>query len=102
MEMTKMARQMIDFQKSFSDNTYDVMMTLWDQGTRMFSSLMAGAAWVPDENKRVVNESLGVYRKGCEDMKAILDQAFKSLQELFKDAESANLPQIRPTTDLQQ
>lgn len=99
MEMVKMARQMIDFQKSISDNTYDVMMTLWDQGARMADMMLAGATWIPDEGKRTLNESLGIYRKGFEDMKGTLDEAFKSLQAVLAEAEKSGLPSaIVPVT----
>jgi len=102
MEMVKMVRQMIDFHKSFSDNTYDVMMTLLEQGARMANTMLAGATWIPNESKRAVNESMSIYRKGCEDMKSILDEGFKSLQELFAEADRSTLLRIIPVAETPQ
>ncbi len=80
MEMASLIRRTIDFQQSMSRNTFEMMTVLWDQMAKMVDTSLANAAWFPDEGKRAVSESMGVYRKGFEDFKAIVDNNFQNLR----------------------
>ena len=83
MEPMKMAKQMIDFNKSSFDNTFNALTLLQEQYERMINSFMDQAAWLPEEGKKVLNEWLDSYKKGREAFKETVDASFKKVEDYF-------------------
>ena len=79
----KMAKQMIDFNKSSFDNTFNALTMLQEQYERMINSFMDQAAWLPEEGKKVLNEWLDSYKKGREAFKETVDASFQKVEDYF-------------------
>jgi polyhydroxyalkanoate synthesis regulator phasin len=83
MEPGKIAKQMIDFQKTTFDNTFNAMVSLQEQTEKMVNTIIGQAPWLPEEGKKVINEWVGAYKKGRNDFKKLVDQNFKKVEEAF-------------------
>ena len=54
MEPIKIARQMIDFQKTLFDNTYNVVTTMQDNSENMVNGFLNQCTWVTEEAKEAL------------------------------------------------
>ncbi len=93
----RMAKQMIEFQKTAFDNTFNALAMFQDQAEKTFKSLMESGLWpLPDEGKKALNEWMQAYKKGRDDFKRALDESFKRVEGFFGDKSQSQQPQ-QPT-----
>jgi len=98
METGKIAKQMIDFQKTTFDNTFNAMVTLQEQTERMVNVFMEQSVWLPEDGKKAVNEWGAAYKKGRDDFKKSVDENFSKIEGFFADqAKSQTAPATSPT-----
>jgi polyhydroxyalkanoate synthesis regulator phasin len=83
MEPIKMAKQMIDFNKTTFDNTFDALVLLQEQTEKMVNTFMEQAAFVPTEGRRVLGEWVQAFKKGREEFKNTVDESFKKVEGFF-------------------
>jgi polyhydroxyalkanoate synthesis regulator phasin len=83
MDSSKIAKQMIDFQKTTFDNTFNAMVLLQNQAESMVSTIMDQATWMPEEGRTVINDWVKAYKKGREDFKKGVDENFKRVEDFF-------------------
>ena len=89
MEPTRIAKQMIDFQKTTFDNTFNAMVILQEQTERMANTFLEQATWLPEEGKKAINEWVKAYKNGCEDFKKAVDESFKRVEDFFAGTNEA-------------
>ena len=85
MEPQKIAKQMIDFNKTTFDNSFGAMIMLQEQTEKMVNMSLEQATWLPENGKEVINEWLVTYKKGREDFKKTMDENFKKVEKFFTD-----------------
>jgi len=83
MDSSKIAKQMIDFQKTTFDNTFNAMALLQEQAESMASTILDQATWMPEEGRKAINDWLKAYKKGCEEFKKGVDENFKRVEDFF-------------------
>lgn len=83
MDPKQVAKQMVDFNKTAFDNSFDTMSTIQDQTEKMFVSMMEQMPFFPEEGKKLVNEWIKTYKKGRDDFKAAADENFKKVEAFF-------------------
>jgi uncharacterized protein (DUF927 family) len=83
MDSSKIAKQMIDFQKTMFDNTYSGMVLVQEQTERMATSLLNQATWMPEEGRNAINGWVDAFKKGREDFKKGVDENFKRVEDFF-------------------
>ena len=83
MDSAKIAKQMIDFQKTMFDNTYHAMVLVQEQTERMASTLMDQATWLPAEGRNAIKNWVDAFKKGREDFKKGVDENFKRVEDFF-------------------
>jgi hypothetical protein len=83
MEPKQIAKQMVDFNKTAFDNSFEAMSALQDQAEKMFLASIAQTSFFPEEGKKVVNEWIKTYKKGREDFKSTADENFKKVESFF-------------------
>ena len=88
MDSAKIAKQMIDFQKTTFDNTFSAMVMMQEQTERMANTLLEQAAWMPEEGKKAVSDWVKAYKKGREDFKKSVDENFKKVEDFFTSFDS--------------
>ena len=89
MENNQMFKQMISFNKTAFDNTFNVLVTLQEQNEKMVNTFIAQATWLPEEGKKVTLDWIKAYKKGCEDLKKLVDENFKRVEVLFAEPKPA-------------
>jgi polyhydroxyalkanoate synthesis regulator phasin len=83
MDTTWMAKQMIDFQKTAFDNTYQATVMLQDHMEKVTNTMIEQAAWVPEESRRLGNQWIETCKKGRDELKTIADNNFNKLSEML-------------------
>jgi polyhydroxyalkanoate synthesis regulator phasin len=83
MEPKQIAKQMVDFNKTAFDNSFEAMAAIQDQTEKMVASMMEQTAFFPEEGKKLVNDWIKTYKKGREEFKAAADENFKKVETFF-------------------
>ena len=83
MDSSKIAKQMIDFQKATFDNTFSAMVLLQEQAEGMANTLLDQAAWMPAEGRNAISGWVDGFKKGREDFKKGVDENFKKVEDFF-------------------
>ena len=86
MEYNDMFKQMITFNKTAFDNSYNAMVTLQEQTEKMANNFLDQASWLPEEGKKVTLDWIKAYKKACEDFKKTVDENFKRVEDFFSSA----------------
>ena len=81
--MENYARQMIDFQKTTFDNTYDTIVKIQDQAEKMTFDVLAQMPWVTEEGKKALGESVRMFKNVRDDYKKVVTDGFTKMEELF-------------------
>ncbi len=84
MEQKQILQQVIDFNKTSFENTYEAVMLIQDQAEKAVNMIMEQASWIPKEGKSVLNEWSGTCKKGRTELKKIVDDNFKKVEEMIK------------------
>ena len=88
MDSAKIAKQMIEFQKTTFDNTFGAMVMMQEQTERMANTLLAQATWLPEEGKKAINDWVKAYKEGRENFKKTVDENFKKVEDFFASFDS--------------
>jgi polyhydroxyalkanoate synthesis regulator phasin len=83
MEQKQIVKQMIDFNKTTFENTFNAITMLQDQTEKMVNMFLQQATWLPEEGKKVLNEWIAAFKKGRNDFKSGVDENFKKVEDFF-------------------
>lgn len=78
-----MLKQMIQFNKSAFDNSFNAMVMLQEQIEKIVNTFLDQATWLPEEGKKVINEWVGAYKKGRDDFRKGVEKSFKGVEDYF-------------------
>ena len=87
MDQLNALKQMMDFNKSTFDNSFNAMVMVQEQTGKMAEALLAQAGWLPEEGKKAISEWVNAYEKGREDFKKAIDDNYKKVEEFFPNFE---------------
>ncbi|MEE4356713.1 MAG: hypothetical protein V2I97_09590 [Desulfococcaceae bacterium] len=87
MDQKQMFKQMIDFQKSTFDNSFNAMSSLQEQGEKMVQTFLEQAAWLPEDGKKAVDGWLNAYKEGRSKFKDAVEKNFEKVEKYFAGAE---------------
>ncbi len=88
MEQKQIARQMMEFNKTAFDNSFNAMASLQDQMEKTVMSFLDKAPWFPEEGKKAINDWVSGYKKGRDDFKAAADDGFRKVNDFFSREET--------------
>lgn len=86
MEINKLTKQMIEFQKTTFNNTFNTMVMWQDQSEQMLNTFLEQNPMLPKQNKDAINEWLKVCQKARNDYKKTIDESFKNLESFFTES----------------
>ena len=86
MEPTQMLHQMIDFQKTAFENSYNAMLMIQSQTEKMAESMLSKNTMIPEEGQKMLNEWMLAYKKGREDFKKSMEDNFEKMEQFFSAA----------------
>ena len=87
MDQKQIAKQMMEFNKTAFDNTFNAMTVLQDQTEKLVFRFLEKAPWFPEDGKKAVNEWVNTYKKGREDFKTNADESYKKVTDYFAKTE---------------
>jgi F0F1-type ATP synthase delta subunit len=83
MDQKHLFKQIIDFQKTTFDNSFNALATLQEQGESIINASLNQAEWLPAEGKKAISEWLEAYKKARMEFKNTVDNNYKKVQEFF-------------------
>lgn len=83
MDQKLIARQMIQFNKTAFDNSFNAMSMVYEQNEKMMGTFLQQATWIPEEGRKAIENWMQTYKKGCEDFKKLADENYKKVEEFF-------------------
>ncbi len=81
MEQIRMVRRMLDLQRVSCGSTINNMILFWDQTCHLMNGLLDQAGWLPQESRKVLRDWAASNKRGCETMKASIDNGFCLLEK---------------------
>ena len=83
MDQKLIAKQMIQFNKTAFDNSFNAMSMVYEQNEKMMGTFLQQATWIPEEGRKAIENWMQTYKKGCEDFKKLADENYKKVEEFF-------------------
>jgi hypothetical protein len=83
MDQKQIAKQMIEFNKTAFDNSFDAMTALQDQTEKLILNFLDKAPWVPEEGRKTINTWIAGYKKGRDDFKTAADDSYRKVLDYF-------------------
>ena len=87
MDQKQLFKQMIDFQKTTFDNSFNAMTTLQEQSEKMLSAFLGQAAWLPEEGKKAVSDWINTYKDGRVKFKEAVESNFEKVESYFSSSD---------------
>lgn len=82
MEPTKIAKQMMNFQRTIFDSTYNTVTAMQDNSENIVNNLLNEFTWVTEEAKKPFNDSVTLIKNARENYRKTIHQGFDKLDEL--------------------
>jgi polyhydroxyalkanoate synthesis regulator phasin len=83
MDQKQIAKQMIQFNKTAFDNSFNAMSMVYEQNEKMVGTFLQQATWIPEEGRKAIENWMQSYKKGCEDFKKLADENYQKVEEFF-------------------
>jgi polyhydroxyalkanoate synthesis regulator phasin len=80
MDQKQIFRQMVDFNKGAFNNAFNAMVMVQDQSETLANTMLNQATWMPEEGKKAVREWVDTFKKGREEYKKTVEEAFKKVE----------------------
>jgi len=84
MDQLRITKEMIEFNKSLLDSTFQTISAIQDQSARMFTSFVDKANWLPDDGKKAIIDWVSADKQGRDDFKAVTDEKYEKVSYYFK------------------
>jgi hypothetical protein len=81
--MENYVKQIIDFQKSTFDNTYNAIVQIQDQAEKMAHDVIGQMTWLPEEGKKAFDDSVKMFKNAREDYKKMVSEGFGKIEDPF-------------------
>ncbi len=85
MDQKQLLKQMIDFNQTAFNNTFNAMVMLQQQSEQVASALLEQATWLPEEGKKAIDEWINSYKKGRDEFKKYVDESFAKVEAFFEN-----------------
>jgi len=82
-----MMKQMIDFQKTTFESSFNAMTGLQAQGEKVMETFLNQATWLPNEGKKAVQNWVDAFKNGRDQFKQTVDLNFSKMESGFLGAE---------------
>jgi polyhydroxyalkanoate synthesis regulator phasin len=74
---------MVDFNRSAFNNAFNAMVMVQDQTETLSNTMLNQATWLPEEGKKALQEWVEAFKKGREEYKKTVEDAFKKVESFF-------------------
>jgi predicted aminopeptidase len=87
MDQKKLFKQMLDFNKSAFENSFNAMVMLQEQAERAGNTILDQATWLPEDGRKAVQDWVDAFKKGREDFKAMVDENYNRVEAYFSEGQ---------------
>ena len=87
MDQKKLFKQMLDFNKSAFENSFNAMVMLQEQAERVGNTILDQATWLPEEGRKAVQDWVDSFKKGRSDFKSMLDENYQRVEAYFSEGD---------------
>ena len=84
MEMNDFVHQMIKFNQSLFNSTFETSVQFQDQVEKAGNSMMDQAEWLPGEGRKIYDAAVETYKAGRSNFKTYIDEGFQQAGNLFR------------------
>jgi hypothetical protein len=95
MDQQQITKEMMEFNKSVMDSTFNAISSIQDQSVKMLTAFMEKATWLPDDGKKAITDWVSAYKKGRNDFKAETDKKYETVANYFMKNESATISRMK-------
>lgn len=92
-QLVDFQKQLLEFQKSAFDNTFNVLETMQEQQEELITRLIEQAPALPEEGREALKTWVASYRKGREEFRLSADKSFDLLQQYFDRISGSSEPE---------
>lgn len=83
METTQIAKQMIGFQKTVFNNSFNALTIVQDQTESMINNFMGQFPWITEDGKKQMKETYAYTKKARDDFKKAVDDGYAQFEKLL-------------------
>ena len=83
MDQKQMAKQMLQFNKTAFDNTFNAMTMVHDQNEKMVGTFLQQATWLPEDGRKAISDWMEAYKKGGENFKKLVAENYQKVDDFF-------------------
>jgi hypothetical protein len=83
MDQKKLFKQMLDFNKSAFENSFNAMVMLQQQAERAANTILDQATWLPEDGRKAIQQWADSYKKGRDDFKKLIDENYSRVESYF-------------------
>jgi polyhydroxyalkanoate synthesis regulator phasin len=84
MDNTQITKQIVQFNKTAFDNSFDAMTMVYEQNEKMVDTFLSQATWMPEEGKKAIRDWMSAYRTGCSEFKKQVDDNYAKVEAYFE------------------
>jgi|GEM_PF-1081004 len=88
----KLGLQVLDFQKSTFNNTYNTFLKIQEQSEKIAESFMKDNTAIPAEGRKILDEWKLVLKKGQTEIKKSIDEGFSKAESFFSETNQTAKP----------
>ena len=83
MDQKQIIKQMMEFNQTAFDNTFDAIVTIQNQTEQIAAKMMDQAEWMPAEGRSAIDNWVEVYKTSRKNFKVQVDSNYKQIEKLF-------------------
>lgn len=83
MDNKQIAKQMIQFNKTAFDSSFNTLSMMYEQNEKMFETFLSQATGLPEDGKKVIKDWMNAYSQGCKDFKQQVDENYTKVEDYF-------------------
>jgi hypothetical protein len=83
-QSAKMAKQMLDMQRTTVEGTIGSVIMFWDQTGNMMNSLLTQTVWMPEEGKKSLQRWIEGCKTSCEAFKGAVSNCYGTLEKCLQ------------------
>jgi hypothetical protein len=80
----EMLRTMIEVNETAFNNSYNAVVAIQEESEKLMNAFMVNSVFMPKEGQEVIDQWVGLYHKGCQEYKKMMDDGFDAAKGLFK------------------
>jgi hypothetical protein len=85
MDQKQILKQMIEFNQTTFNNTFQAMMLLQDQFERVAQTAIDQANWLPADGRKAIENWVEAYKTGRDQYKSYVEDSYKKVEKYFAD-----------------